>query len=178
MKTWKKRTGKQNKGDVRESVTLIYNCKVLPASSIFTKNRTQQGPIYKRNLKTCMQKIIKWPCIKVHSYSRQRKPDDKPSCLLSQKSCSIISISTITACSWCQNDGRKIMGEVFKVEYEMHTHTARCFCKDVCAMQDLHFTAKNLPCFYWSAWAATKLRQGFYKWWGFAWLWGSDSFSG
>lgn len=120
-------------------------------------------------------------CVKVHSYSWQRKADDKPSCLLSQKSCSAISISTIIACTWCYNDGRKIMGEVFKVECEMHTHAAHYFWKDVCALQDLHFFEKLFSGFvkcllYWSIGAAIKLREGFYKWSGFAWLWGIDFF--
>lgn len=58
MKTWHKRTSEQNKGDVRERVTLIYNCKTLPASSIFTKIEHSKDQFIRETLKHAGRKLL------------------------------------------------------------------------------------------------------------------------
>jgi len=100
MKTWKSRTNKQNNRGIKERVTLIYNCKILPASSIFTKIEHSKNQFIRETFENSGRNI-KCPCIKLNPYSPQCQPDDKPSCLLSWKSCSVINISTIIACNWC-----------------------------------------------------------------------------
>lgn len=56
MKTWQKRTSELNKGDRR--VTFIYNCKILPASSIFTKIEHSKDQFIRETLKHAGRKLL------------------------------------------------------------------------------------------------------------------------
>lgn len=52
------RTSKQNNGDIRERVALIYNCKILPASSIFTKIECSKNQFIRETFKNAGGKLL------------------------------------------------------------------------------------------------------------------------
>lgn len=56
MKTWQKKTSEQNKGD-KEGHS-FYNCKILPASSIFTKIEHSRKQFIRETLKHAGRKLL------------------------------------------------------------------------------------------------------------------------